>query len=238
MEWVWNMLKGDKKMKKVIIIISSTILAMILLFMAIIIYKNYLANDALFKAYLKKSKGEYTLVITSSKKMIFKDFWAVDNQEIKDGREKFMPWLKQEYTSKITKVIIEDPVSVKSTAYWFYDMSGLKEIEGLDKLETSNLEFTTSMFYNCKELTIVDLTSFKTENVISMAYMFYNNEKLGTIYVNEGNWSTKKVEYSNSMFENCYNLSGQNQTKYTEGITSVTFARVDKDEEPGYLTAR
>ena len=36
----------------------------------------------------------------------------------------------------------------------------------------------SEMFYNCKNLTSLNLSNFKTNNVINMIEMFYNCEKL------------------------------------------------------------
>ena len=229
---------GKNNTKKKIIIFSIIIFVLIASFMGYILYKNYSTPNIMLKAYLSKNTDGYTLVITNPKTLIFTDFWSIQEHEVKDTREDLMPWISQDFTDKITKVVIYNDIRVNSTSFWFQGMTNLKEVVGLDKIDTSNLEYMAAMFYDCKSIKEIDLSNFKTDKVISMAAMFYNAEKLETVYVNEELWSTQNVIYSANMFKNCYKLTGQNKTTYIETITSDDYARVDKEEKAGYFTAK
>ena len=57
----------------------------------------------------------------------------------------------------------------------------LKEIKGLNKLETSNVKNMRCIFQNCKELEYLDLSDFDISNVIDMSCMFSGCEKLREI---------------------------------------------------------
>ena len=46
----------------------------------------------------------------------------------------------------------------------------LKEINGLDKLITSNLIEMEGMFQDCEEIESLDLSNFDTSNVTNMAF--------------------------------------------------------------------
>ena len=76
-----------------------------------------------------------------------------------------------------------------------------------------------------------------------MSYMFENCSKLNKIYVSEYNettgkgWTTKNVTDSDRMFSNATKLVGENGTVYNYGNRDATYARIDKEGEPGYLSA-
>ena len=75
-----------------------------------------------------------------------------------------------------------------------------------------------------------------------MGYVFYYCIKLSKIYVSEYNettgkgWTTKNVTFSEKMFYNAENLVGGNGTKFNSSYIDATYARIDKEGEPGYLT--
>ena len=91
------------------------------------------------------------------------------------------------------------------------------------------------MFLNCSSLTSLDLSSMKTDQITEMQYMFEYCEKLTTIYVS-GLWSTDAVTSSDHMFNACFKLKGGNGKTYTTDYADATYACIDTDETPGYLT--
>jgi len=52
-----------------------------------------------------------------------------------------------------------------TTAKWFYRCEALKQIEGLEYLNTSEVKDMSRMFYGCSVLTALDLKNFNTKNV-------------------------------------------------------------------------
>ena len=98
------------------------------------------------------------------------------------------------------------------------------------------------MFSSCSRLTSLDVSKFDTSQVTDMRIMFYGCSKLSKIYVSEYNettgkgWTTKNVTYSDRMFYNAENLVGGNGTVYNSSNVDATYARIDKEGEPGYLT--
>ena len=93
------------------------------------------------------------------------------------------------------------------------------------------------MFYNCSQLTVLDLSSFNTSKVAYMNSMFYDCYCLETIYVDTG-WSTAKVTRSENMFAFCNNLVGGQGTEYASCWTDdATCAHIDGGtSNPGYFT--
>ena len=151
------------------------------------------------------------------------------------------------------------------TKYWFFDMSNLSDITGMEYLNTSEVtlmsgmfsgcsrltgidlsHFNTgkvtnmpSMFYGCTGLTTLDLMTFDTGNVLNMKNLFDGCTNLTTIYAG-GGWSTAKVdeEWSENMFEGCTNLVGGRGTTYDASHTDKAYARLDGGaDSPGYFSS-
>jgi surface protein len=152
----------------------------------------------------------------------------------------------------------------KTTYYWFEQMENLTSITGLEYLNTSETTSMYGMFYGCKKLTSLDLSSFNTDNVTNMAGMFlycmsltsvdlsgFTNARvertsnmfegcyaLTTIYVDSG-WSLPADNYSYAMFADCTSLVGGMGTTYDENHMDAEYARIDGGpSNPGYFTEK
>ena len=77
----------------------------------------------------------------------------------------------------------------------------------------------SEMFYNCGSLTVLDLSSFNTQNTTNMSYMFCNCGNLTTLVLST--LDTKNVTSMNSMFGGCFKL--------TSITTSITFKFIGTD---------
>ena len=119
----------------------------------------------------------------------------------------------------IKNVIFEEsfntytPTSLKD---FFRDCTGLNEITGLKYLNTAEVTDMSFMFWNCKNLSSLDLTNFNTTKVEDMSYMFYMCQKLTEL--NLSNFKTEKVKNMPYMFSYCnmlekLDLSNFNTTK-------------------------
>ena len=117
---------------------------------------------------------------------------------------------------------------------WFKNFYNLKQIEGIENLNTENVtsmakmfstcdgltsldvtHFNTanvtsmsSMFALCKGLTSLDVTNFNTANVTNMDYMFSSCQALTTIYVSKEFVITNITDKNNYMFYGCTKLKG------------------------------
>jgi surface protein len=91
------------------------------------------------------------------------------------------------------------------------------------------------MFFGCRLLNVIDLSSFNTNLVTDMGNMFNTCNVLKEVFVSDS-WSTQAVTSSPSMFTGCYELVGGNGTAYGDSYTDATYARIDKPGEPGYFT--
>lgn len=123
-------------------------------------------------------------------------FWNCRNLEIID--------LTNFDTSKVTNMAgmfaaydSEEDVNMK-----------LKNILGIEKLNTSNVTDMNTMFQFCTKLVDLDLTNFNTKKVTDMSYMFFGCKGLKNVYLN--NFDTSNVTTMKTMFYNCSSLSNLN----------------------------
>ena len=86
----------------------------------------------------------------------------------------------------------------------FYECKNLTSLD-LSNFKTENVEDMSYMFYGCSSLTSLNLSNFKTENVQYMSKMFYGCQNLTSL--NLSNFKTEKVEYMSYMFYECKNLT-------------------------------
>ena len=92
-----------------------------------------------------------------------------------------------------------------TTACWFCDYRALKQIEGLEYLNTSEVKDMCGMFLGCAALTSIDLKNFNTQNVTDITWMFSDCAALTSIDLKNSN--TKKVTYMYEMFSGCSALT-------------------------------
>ena len=120
----------------------------------------------------------------------------------------------------IKNVIFEEsfntytPTSLKD---FFRDCTGLNEITGLKYLNTAEVTDMSYMFWNCKNLSSLDLTNFNTTKVENMSGMFHSCQKLSSLTLSES-FNTANVTDMSNMFSYCnmlekLNLSNFNTTK-------------------------
>lgn len=116
----------------------------------------------------------------------------------------------------------------------FYGCTSLETID-LSSFKTDNVTKMNNMFEGCSSLKALDLSNFNTANVTEMSKMFYNCSTLATIFVDEEKWTINAVTSGNEMFGHCTNLVGGRGTVYDENYIDITYARIDKYGQPGYL---
>ena len=136
-----------------------------------------------------------------------------------------------------------DTSKVTNMRDMFASCSALKNLN-LSSFDTSEVTNMLSMFDSCSALENLNLSSFNTSKVTNMESMFYDCSALTTIYVKKYNsttkkgWSTAKVTSSKNMFYLSSKLIGENGTKYSLTKIDSTYARIDKNGEPGYLSMK
>lgn len=119
----------------------------------------------------------------------------------------------------------------------FGECSKLITIKGLNKLNTSNVQFRQLMFISDTSLKSLDLSSFDTQNCIDTNQMFRDCYNLKSIYVSD-TFVMTKVYNSTQMFLNCISLIGGAGTTFDPSFIDGTAAHIDGGvSNPGYFTA-
>ena len=129
----------------------------------------------------------------------------------------------QENKESITKAVFDASFTnarPTTTSYWFWDLSSLTKIEGMNYLNTSEVTDMYSMFDGCRSLTALDLSHFDTKNVTNMGQMFYGCNNLKSL--NLSNFDTGNVTYMGFMFYLCYNLTSLDVSHFdTSKVTGM-----------------
>ena len=161
---------------------------------------------------------------------------------------------------EVTTVVFDESFKYfypTSCREWFSTGYYLKNIEGLEYLNTNevtdmsqmfkacyslpNIDLThfntdkvtemDQMFYACQSLTTLDLSEFNTSSVATMYQMFMSCKSLQTVYVN-CNFTTENCnDNDNQMFAKCEKLAGATACDGTSDIGTNRANYVD-----GYLT--
>ena len=112
------------------------------------------------------------------------------------------------HKSEITKAVFAPSFAEArptTCAYWFGYCKKLKNIEGIEFLNTENVKDMRGMFYECICLENLDLSKFDTKKVTNMRNMFYNCQKLKNLDLSS--FETDMVTNMESMFYNCILLN-------------------------------
>ena len=125
----------------------------------------------------------------------------------------------------IKNVIFEEsfntytPTSLKE---FFRDCTGLNEITGLKYLNTAEVTDMSYMFWNCRNLSSLDLTNFNTTKVENMFGMFFDCENLSSLVISKFN--TANVTDMSNMFYRCENLSSLDIPNFnTAKVTDMSY---------------
>ena len=154
-----------------------------------------------FRRGLSKPKGAYALNLEASEP----GWWSTHRYEIK-------------------KVVFEASFAnarPTSCYYWLCNCSELTDIEGIENLNTENVTNMRGMFFNCPNLSSLDLTNFSTGNVTDMNAMF-GYCQLSSLDLTSFN--TANVTNMYMMFISCQNLSSLDLTSFnTANVTEMNF---------------
>ena len=135
--------------------------------------------------------------------------WGIEEKK-KEGNHTYPVWAgTSDEPDRITTRVVFDAsfrdFRPTTTARWFYKYLALKQIEGLEFLNTSEVKDMTAMFYRCSDLTSLDVSHFNTQNVTNMTAMFNNCSDLTSLDVK--NFNTQNVTDMGSMFSGCSGLT-------------------------------
>ena len=155
-------------------------------------------------------KKPYAVFDDATKTLTFKyeekETLGTNEYELNRGTS-FPAWCDL-HKSEITKVVFAPSFAEArptTCAYWFGSCKKLKNIEGIEFLNTEKVKDMRGMFYECICLENLDLSKFDTKNVTNMRNMFYNCQKIKTLDLSS--FETDMVTNMESMFYNCILLN-------------------------------
>ena len=104
---------------------------------------------------------------------------------------------------------------------WFYKCTSLTEIEGIENLNTQNVENMRYMFTSCIKLKSLDVSKFNTANVTHMSNMFEDCEELSSLDLS--NFDTQNLNFMSQMFHNCNSLTSLDVSNFdTQTVVNMS----------------
>ena len=163
------------------------------------------------EAYVEKSTDGKTLTFYyDTPKASRQDIvWGIDSMQT-DKNGTFPIWAgtfaNPDYTlDKVDFDLSFKDFRPKTTSSWFFNCNALKQIVGMENLNTSEVTDMSGMFCGSSSLTELDLTNFDTSNVTDMHYMFFGCSSLTELDLTKFN--TRKVTDMSDMFYGCSSLT-------------------------------
>ena len=142
--------------------------------------------------------------------------WVVDKQKVTDINKKLG-------NGTIVHIVFDKSFSSytpTSLRRFFYYLTNLETITGLEYLNTENVTDMSYMFSGCSKFTSLDVTKFNTAKVTKMNEMFYNCSKLTSLDVTKFN--TANVTDMSYMFSGCSKLTSLDVTHFnTANVTNM-----------------
>ena len=180
------------------------------------------------EAYVSQSEDETTLTFYYDALRATRTgtTWGIEETKsvIFDGT--FPEWAgtSQEVDKTTTRVVFDASFRdfrPTTTAKWFYDCKALKQIEGMEYLNTSEVKDMSKMFYGCSALTALDLKNFNTKNVTDMSSMFAKCWALTSLDLK--NFNTQNVTDMSLMFSRCVALTSLDLKDFnTQNVTDMS----------------
>lgn len=180
------------------------------------------------EAYVVKSSDETTLTFYYDTQRASRagTVWGIEQEKEDENYNTYHAWTGtwDEPEAKVLKAVFD--ASFKdfrptATDRWFLYFPNLKEIKGLENLNTSEVTEMNAMFSYCGSLSSLDLSSFNTSAVTTMSSMFASCGKLTTL--NISNFDTKNVKEMSDMFNSCSALTDLNLSSFnTSAVTDMS----------------
>ena len=179
------------------------------------------------EAYVAQSADKTTLTFYNDALRSTRTGTTCGIEETKrEGNNTFPAWAGTWKVADSTTTRVVFDVSFRdfrptSTARWFCHYRALKQIEGLEYLNTSEVKDMSSMFWGCSALTSLDLKNFNTKNVTDMRGMFSDCATLTSIDLK--NINTQNVTDMSGMFLGCAALTSLDLQHFnTKNVTDLS----------------
>ena len=178
------------------------------------------------KAYVVQSADKTTLTFYYDDQRATRTgtTWGIEEKKEK-GNVTYPAWAGTYRVAESTTTRVVFDVSFRdfrptTTARWFYNYDELKQIEGLEFLNTSEVKDMSWMFSDCSGLPSLDLSHFNTQNVTDMSRMFSGCSGLTSLDVK--NFNTQNVTNMAAMFKGCWCLPSLDLSHFnTQNVTNM-----------------
>ena len=164
---------------------------------------------------VKYADGTLTFFLTS------KETLGENEYELNSGKN--LPGWVPKHSLDITKVVFDTSFAnarPTSCYKWFFWCEKLNQVEGIKNLNTKEVTDMADMFYECRDLSSLDVSGFNTEKVTDMSGMFYECISLKLLDV--AKFNTANVKSMSNMFYRCNNLDLLNVTNFnTANVTNM-----------------
>ncbi|MBF1076908.1 MAG: BspA family leucine-rich repeat surface protein, partial [Prevotellaceae bacterium] len=164
------------------------------------------------EAYVAQSAGKTTLTFYYDALRATRagTTWGILERKYVPGDDTYPEWtgISEEVDTTIARVVFDASFRdfrPTTTARWFSHCKALKQIEGLEYLNTSKVDDMSAMFCGCSALTSLDLQHFNTQNVEAMFGMFRGCTVLTSLDL--PHFNTQKLLDTRKMFDGCSSLT-------------------------------
>ncbi|BDR58179.1 hypothetical protein XA3_06200 [Xylocopilactobacillus apicola] len=204
--------------------------------------KLYLERTANYDKYLHIVSVDNANNVSSAKTIKLLDYfwWNVDSNNVltiyphelnasadlepfpNPNNPYYRDWPWYPYQGQITKAVLKPGVTARNSLGGLFQwMPLMTTIEGLERLDTSEVTDMYRMFVDCKSLTNLNVTNFDTSSVTNMSSMFNGCRSLTDIDVTHFN--TSNVYSMQGMFENCSSLTSLDITNFDTSKVEYMF---------------
>ena len=180
-------------------------------------FKN--PNKENLEAYVVLSEDQQTLTFFYDTNSTLRNgkIWGI-NEKTSSSRPS---WLKKQGSKKVVFDTSFKDFRPTTTEGWFYNLSALTAIEGLENLNTSAVTNMREMFSGCSGLKELNVSSLNTSSVKDMSGMFSGCSGLKEL--NVFNFNTSAVTNMSRMFKNCSGLNELNVSNFnTSTVTDMS----------------
>ena len=175
-------------------------------------------NSGSIKAYITGSSGDYTLTIAGNGSG---SIMANPSSGYLFGGDHELEGIQFAVVKDIAGLELLDTSKVTNMRYMFNGCSALTSLD-LSGFDTSNVTSMSNMFYYCTSLTSLNLSGFDTSRVTDMGSMFYGCRVLTSLDLS--GFDTSQVTNMSSMFKACSALTSLDLSGFdTSKVTNMSY---------------
>ena len=112
----------------------------------------------------------------------------------------------------VTLAVVASPIVPQTLVNWFAECSHLREVHGLELLDTSRARSLQGMFLGCESLEALDVSGFDTSQAEDLSSMFFGCSALRSLDLS--GLDTSRVTNMSSMLSGCSSLRSVNVTGF------------------------